>query len=146
MTRPVPWLRLLLCLLIGTCASAQILAMLHFPQDSGGVTLAMLDYTPLLAFTYSIFMVPTGLLIGLPGFLVLRRLNWLNAYAVIGMGTVAGSAWVLPLIGSSSPPYALAFFFALGGFLASGIFWLTFRFRNKSFRPSAAERHINHQS
>ena len=108
----------------GTCVSAQVLAMIHYFNGPSGLNFDTLPYTPLLALTYLIFMLPTALVVGIPGYFLLRARGWLNGWTVIGIGTLAGMAWAIPAIGKQPPPYDMALFFGLGGFIASGIFWL----------------------
>jgi len=139
MTRTGHALRLLGGLLVGTCVSAQILAMIHYLNGPNGLNLETLPYTPLLALTYLIFMLPTALVVGVPGYLLLRSRGCLNGWTVIGIGTVAGMAWTLPANGKQPPPYGMALFFGLGGFIASGIFWLAFVRSNSALDADASK-------
>jgi hypothetical protein len=132
-------LRLLGSLLLGTCVSAQVLAMLHYLNGPNGLNIDTLPYTPLLALTYLIFMLPTALIVGVPGYYLLRRSGWLNGWTVLGLGTVAGAAWAVPAIGYQPPPYDLALFFGLGGFIAAAVFWLAFVRSNSALNADASE-------
>jgi hypothetical protein len=98
--------------------------MIHYLNGPNGLSLEVLPYTPLLGLTYLMFMLPTALIVGVPGFLLLCRRGWFNGWTVVGIGTLAGAAWALPVIGAKPPPYDLATFFGLGGFIASAVFWL----------------------
>jgi hypothetical protein len=123
-------LRLLAGFLVGSCVSAQVLAMIHYQTGPNGLNLETLPYTPLLALNYLIFMLPTALLVGVPGYLILGSRGWLNGWTVIGIGTLAGVAWALPALGMQSSSYDTALFFGLGGLIASAVFWALVRSNN----------------
>ena len=138
MTRTRQVWSLLGCLLLGTCVGAEVLAMLHYLNGPNGLNIDTLPYTPLLALTYLIFMLPTALVVGLPGYFFLKRLNWLNGWSVIALGTVAGAAWAIPAIGSKPLPYDLALFFGLGGFISAAVSWLAFVRSNSALNTDAS--------
>jgi len=129
--------------LAGTCASAQVLAMIHYQIGPHGLNLDTLPYTPLLALTYLIFMLPTALVVGVPAYFMLRRLGWLNGWTVIGIGTLAGMAWALPAIGRPLFPYDTFLFFGLGGFIASAIFWWIYVRSNSAAQSDAFRSALN---
>ena len=122
----IKWKRFYFAIVICTAVSAQILAMLHYWNGSHGLSLEVLPYTPLLALTYLIFMLPTAFAVGIPFVIMLNRVGWFNGFVVITIGTIAGAAWALPALGYKPPPYDLAMFFGLGGFIASLLFWVIY--------------------
>jgi len=127
----IKWKRFYFALVISTAAGAQILAMLHYWNGPHGLSLEILPYTPLLALTYLVFMLPTALAVGLPFAIVLKRFGWFNGFVVVAIGTFAGAAWALPALGRRPPPYDLFMFFGFGGFIASLIFWVIYSSANK---------------
>lgn len=131
METDIKWKRFTLAIIVGAAISAQILAMLHYWSGPHGLTLAVLPITPLLALTYLLFMLPTAFLVGAPVAVLLNRLGSLNGWVVVIVGTLAGSAWAIPMIGYKPPPYDVAVFFGFGGFLAAAIFWITYARANK---------------
>jgi len=77
-------------------------------------------------------MLPTAFIAGVPFAIVLSRFGWLRGWVVVLVGTLAGAAWAIPAIGYKPPPYDMAVFFGLGGFLASTLFWLVYAGANKA--------------
>jgi len=128
----INWKRFSLAIVVGAAVSAQILAMLHYWNGPHGLTLEILPFTPLLALTYLLFMLPTAFVVGVPVAIVLSRLGWLKGWVVVFLGTITGAAWAIPAIGYKPPPYDMAVFFGLGGFLASALFWLVYAGANKA--------------
>lgn len=131
-TTNIKWKRFSLAIVVGTAISAQILAMLHYWNGPHGLTLEVLSFTPLLALTYLLFMLPTAFFVGVPAAVMLSRLGWLKGWVVVFLGTLAGAAWAILAIGYKPPPYDMAMFFGLGGFLASALFWLVYASASKT--------------
>ncbi len=128
----INWKRFNLAIVLGTAASAQILAMLHYWNGPHGLTMEVLPYTPLLALTYLIFMLPTAFIVGAPFAVMLNRVGWFKGWVVVVIGTLAGASWAIPAIGYKPPPYDMAVFFGLGGFTASLLFWVVYAGANKA--------------
>ncbi len=122
-TTNIKWKRFSLALIVGSTVSAQILAMLHYWNGPHGLTLEVLPYTPLLALTYLIFMLPTAFVVGVPAAVILSRYGLLKWWVVMVVGTLAGASWAIPAIGYKPPPYDMALFFGLGGYVSSALFW-----------------------
>jgi hypothetical protein len=122
-TTSIKWNRFILAIAIGSAVSAQILAMLHYWNGPHGLTLEVLPYTPLLALTYLLFMLPTAFIVGVPAAFFLNRQGLLKGLVVMAVGTLAGVAWAIPALGHKPPPYDMALFFGLGGFIAAALFW-----------------------
>jgi len=135
----INWKRFSVALIVGSAVSAQVLSMLHYLNGPHGLTWEVLPYTPLLALTYLMFMLPTAFLVGAPISVMLRRLGWLNGGVVVFVGTLAGAAWAIPALGYKPAPFDLAIFFGLGGLLASATFWLVYKSANKA-NPADAEK------
>ena len=114
-----------------------MLAMLHYWNGPHGLSLEVLPYTPLLALTYLLFMLPTALAVGVPFVIMLNRVGWFNGFVVVAIGTIAGAAWAFPALGYKPPPYDLAMFFGLGGFIASLLFWVIYSRANKQINKDA---------
>jgi hypothetical protein len=131
-TTSIKWKRFSLALVVGSAVSAQIMAMLHYWNGPHGLTLEVLPYTPLLALTYLLFLMPTAFIVGVPVAIVLDRTGLLRGWVVVLIGTLAGAAWAIPAIGYKPPPYDMAVFFGFGGFLASALFWLVYAGANKA--------------
>lgn len=131
-TTSIKWRRFSLAIVIGSAASAQVLAMLHYWNGPHGLTLEVLPFTPFLAMTYLMFMLPTAFVVGAPAAVFLSRLGWLNGWVVSFVGTLAGASWAIPTIGYKPPPYDMAVFFGLGGLVASALFWLVYAGANKA--------------
>ena len=129
MRTDIKWNRFSFAIIVGSAVSAQILAMLHYRSGPNGLTFEALPFTALLALTYLLFMLPTAFLVGTPVAVMLRRCGWLNGWVVVLIGTLAGAAWEIPMIGYEPPPYDAAMFFGLGG---SAIFWVTYASADKA--------------
>ena len=127
----IKWKRFYFAIVISTAVSAQILAMFHYWNGPYGLSLEVLPYTPFLALTYLMFMLPTAFAVGIPFVIALNRLGWFNGIVVVAIGTIAGVAWALPALIYKSRSYDLAMFFGLGGFIASLLFWVIYSRANK---------------
>ncbi len=136
MKTTIKWKRFVLGLIVGASVSAQILSMIHYYNGPNGLTLKTLPYTPLLALTYLIFMLPTAFLVGVPIAKILSDRGWFKGWVVITIGTLSGATWAIPTIGYKPPSYDLVAFFSLGGFVASMVFWLVYAGANNSHQPT----------
>ncbi len=131
-TGKINWKRLSLALVIGSFVSSITLGFLHawsgYPV--GRVFIGIEDF-PSLTRVYFMMEVITVMFVALPTLIILNRFLWLRGSIVLVVGTILGTVWVIPMLGTHPPPYIPALFFAFGGFLAASIFWIVYAGANK---------------
>ncbi len=131
-SKEIKWQRFSIALIVGSVVSSLILGVLHywygFPV---GRIFPSLEDLPLLALAYLLIILPLAIIIGIPAVFLLNRIGWFKGSVVIIIGTLTGTACVIPSLGPQPPPYAEGLFLGFGGFLMSTLFWLIYAGANK---------------
>ena len=131
-SKVINWKRLSAALFVGAAATSMILGALHywigFPIGRIHPTLVHL---PFHALTYLIVILSLVIIVGIPTIFILNRLGLFNRAVVLIIGTLVGTACIIPSIGPQPPPYAKALLFCFGGFLMSALFWWVYAGANK---------------
>ena len=131
-SKEINWKRLSVALFVGAAVTSMILGALHywigFPIGRIPIILVKL---PFLALAYLIVILSLVIIVGIPTIFILSRLGLFNGAVVLIIGTLIGTACIIPSIGPQPPPYVKALLFGFGGFLMSAIFWWIYAGANK---------------
>lgn len=126
-------------LFIGPLVSSEYMALLHY--HSGRPDLSFMEYfpySPLLALTYYMVMLPIALVVGVPGYFVLTRMGIFNGVAVSLYGAIVGFALAFVTTNNNIEAYAVM---GSGGFFSALVAWLIIKNRsNTALKRDRANR------
>ena len=119
---------LTLGLVLGPLIASEYMALLHYAVGRGDdFNVEMVLYSPLLALTYYMIMLPIAVISGTPAFLLFERFGWLNVYVVSSYGLMIGCMVAYFGTNQSGASYAAM---GSGGFLSALFAWLVINWRS----------------
>jgi len=113
--------RLALGLFLGPLIASEYMAVLHYIVGRWeDFELGMLLYSPFLALTYYMFMLPIAGVFGVPAYFVFRRFGLLNGVVISSFGLLVGFLVAGVTTGGGLGAYAVL---GSGGFLSAALAW-----------------------
>ena len=129
--------RLVLGLFLGPLIASEYMAVIHYIYGRwDDFEIGMLLYSPLLALTYYMVMLPISGAFGVPAYFVFRRLGLLNGVVISVYGLLVGCLVAAAITSRSLGAYAAL---GSGGFLSAILAWYFMKPRsNKRLQSDAA--------